>query len=188
MEKFVIACLAVAGFVFVGWQVSTETGLLETSYKWKRNNLTELANRVRKIRGTGSVSDGIHTMSQAVKINNDDFYLMACDNSSARRNHPNTTYLERSRQRWFTGARSLTGARPWDPPSAKPGVSLNYHSTGDHIESFVAETPKRKYQAPAEEVVWHCIRVVELRKQGVPRDQRIKIMTKEAKTKPWVKW
>lgn len=140
------------------------------------------ADRIAEIRGSGARDDGIHTIMQAVKISRDDYFLMGCDNSSARRNYPHLSYEERTEGRWFAGAADLTDKE------AGGNSHGTYRRDGTiEIESFYTTLPKRQYQASPEEVAWHYVRLIELRQQNVPQPDRVATMNEEAKARPWEK-
>lgn len=150
--------------------------------EFRRSSLQRLAARVRAIRGAGSSTDGLHTLSLPVKITEADYWLMGSDNSSAARNFPDISRKEREEQRWFAAARG------WNPPSWNShGISEDGGKTY-HVETFLTSLPRSQYQATPEEVAWHAIRVKELRAAQMPIEQRVKTMTREAKEQPWKTW
>jgi hypothetical protein len=116
-------------------------------------------------------------------VSKDDYLLMGCDNSCARRNHPQVPEDELREFIWMAGGEDLSERE----------AGYNAEATQDaktgkwHIDRFLNDCTKSKYQASPEEVAWHYLRVVELRAKGIPRDERIATMTAEAKGKPWLK-
>lgn len=145
-----------------------------------KSDFRQHADRLVQIRGSGSASDGLHTIMQSVKINDDDYLLMGCDNSSAARNFPNVDSDTREEGRWFSGATNLT-----DKHFGNSHGNIRKDGTVE-IESFYTSLPRKEYQASPEEVAWHYVRVKQLRAEGMPTDKRISTMTAEAKDKPWL--
>lgn len=139
-----------------------------------------LIKRIQKIRQSGSCNDGIHTMRQT-PISQDDYFLMECDCSSAKRNYPDISHEERTEGRWFTGGNDLDGSRFWNSHSTKRDDGTW------HVDSFYRDLPKIEYQSTPQEVVWHYMRVKELRISGISNETRLEIMSEEAKQKPWIK-
>lgn len=142
------------------------------------NTIHRIAERVRVIRSAGAGSDGIHMLRIPVKIGEDDYLLMGCDNSSAKRNHPDVPRANREEGRWFAGASDL-----------KPRFGNMHGTIGrdgvERVDSFYTTLPRPEYQADPLEVAWHYIRVKQLRALGMPEAERIATMTAEAKNKPW---
>jgi hypothetical protein len=151
-----------------------------------RQSEASLTRRILRYRTAGSGQDGIHTLSSP-KIDDLDYALMGADNSCARENFPDVS----------EGAHD--GFRQLQWFAIKKGTELskrsfgNSHGSSDDggktyfTETALLDIPKEQYQAAPEEVVWHHLRVTELRKQGVERADRIRMMTDERKSKPWLK-
>lgn len=148
---------------------------------YEKDDLHRLAERVKELRSTGTKTDGPLAAVQTVKINDNDYMLMGADNSCANRNFPDVSRAEREEGLWFAGSEDLTAD------------FANAHLTKDEktgklvVDCFYATRPRKEYQASPEEVAWHLLRVLELRKAGKPLEERMELMRTEAKTKPWTK-
>ncbi len=143
--------------------------------KEKESNFSYLTHRIVELRNGGSDGDGINVLQSPIKVSEDDYFLMGCDNSCAIRNNPTVPREEISENRWMSAA----------PDLPRKCAGYNYHSGPDGIETFLNDCTVKKYQSFPEEVAWHYIRVKELRAQGMEVEERVETMTKEAKTKPW---
>lgn len=145
-----------------------------------KSTLKQHAARIAEIRRGGSPEDGAHLLSDPLKISEDDYLLMGCDNSSAARNFPDVPQAEREEERWYAGGDDLKGDRFFN-------VHLTQRAGGSWgVDAFYTTRPRSQYQASPEEVAWHYIRVKQLRAQGMPVEQRMKTMGEEAKAKPWL--
>jgi hypothetical protein len=138
-----------------------------------------VARRVLELRGSGSGADGLHVLRQPVRVSQDDYLIMGCDNSCAQRNHPDVPRKEIVEWVWMNGS-----------PDLKDGHFGNSHGLirkdgTVEIESFLTDRPKPEYQASPEEVEWHYYRFQELKKQGMPQPERIATLKAEAALKPW---
>jgi hypothetical protein len=141
----------------------------------------QIVNRINEIRNAGSNANSFDLLTSPVKISANDYLLMGCDNSSARRNYPHLSRSEREQGVWYAGADDL--------PEIAAGHNLSGQVRDDgtiKIDSFYTNMPRPEFQAAPEEVAWHYTRIVDLRAQGMPQEQRIETMTREAKTKPWL--
>jgi hypothetical protein len=148
---------------------------------------SDLIRRVLRYRRSGFIVDGIHTL-QGFQIDDVDYSLMGADNSCSEINHP-----EIGQDSDEKGFRQLL----WF--AIKKGTEIskrsfgNSHGSSDdggktyYTETAMLDIPKRQYQSSPEEVVWHHLRVNELRKKGVKQPERVYIMSKERKSKPWAR-
>ena len=140
--------------------------------------------RIERYRGAGSGCDGLHTLSQPT-IDDLDYQLMGADNSCAHANFPDLPEGQ-------DGIRQLL----WFALKKGSDISKRHHwnshgTSYDGGKTYITETalldiPKLQYQASPQEVVWHHRRVEELRADGVERPDRIRIMTEERRSRPWV--
>lgn len=166
--------LGIAGIIAVGW--------LLTPKIYGMSEFRQKAERIAALRGGGGgTQDSILLLSLPVKISEDDYLLMGCDNATAERNFPNVPERERMESQWFAGA----------PDLSKSSVGSNYHASRRRdgtweFEAFIAGLPRKQFQVSPEEVAWHYLRVKELRSQKMPVEQRIETMNREAKEKPWL--
>lgn len=164
---------------FFSRPVNAVCGLVST--KPQDNDEDSLVDRIKSYRACGSAADGIHVLYEH-KIDKLDYALMGSDNSCAEINNPSVSREQLADGRWFA-----CKEKEW---MASECPSHNSHSRGtdrDHlyVESFYAAIPHRKYQSTPEEVVWHYKRVMALRKNGTPQQERVRIMTQERASKPW---
>lgn len=143
-----------------------------------RSDFRKAADRIEEIRKVGTPNDGLHTLFQAVKICQEDYFLMGCDNSCAARNHPNVPRDQLVEFLWFTGDDDLDSSNFGNCHSTKKGNRWI-------VESFMTDRPLKEYQSTPEEVAWHYLRVKQLRAAQIPQDQRIMMLKKEADLKPW---
>lgn len=139
-----------------------------------------LIGRVHRYRGIGSSSAGLQMLS-APQIDDLDYALQGADISCARVNFPKER--EPTTGDWF---------------AIKKGSKLSKKSLGnshgstdiwgrDCNEDGFLSIPKRQFQVSAQEVVWHHLRVKELREQGISQPSRILVMIEERKSRPWLK-
>lgn len=134
-----------------------------------RSVFREHADRIAAIRLGG----------RSIRISMDDYLLMGCDNSSARRNFPDVPREQREEGRWFTGGDDL-------PDNISPNAEGSVRKDGTLVvDRFYTSLPRKAYQASAAEVAWHYVRLKELRAQDIPAEQRIEMMDAEAKNRPW---
>lgn len=137
------------------------------------------AERITEIRAGGSSEDGINLLTSSLKISEDDYLLMGCDNSCATRNFPDVAREEREEGRWFAGGDDLK--------DRFYNAHLTERTDGTWaVEAFYTTLPREPYRASAEEVAWHYVRVKQLRAEGMPVEQRIATMNAEAKGRPWL--
>jgi hypothetical protein len=149
---------------------------------WRRLNLgtiggPSLLERVRRYRSGGHAADGIH-MLRSYQIDDLDYQLMGADNSCARI----AFGPEASTGEWFAINPRSDLAREHFGNSH--GTSYDGGKTF-LTESAYMEVPRADCRVPTEEVVWHHLRVTELRKQGVEQPKRVEMMTAERASKPW---
>lgn len=144
-----------------------------------QSDFQRLVLRVQEIRQTGSPTNGIHLLSARVQINEDDYFLMGCDISSARRNHPEVkNYESLAGGKWFAGSPDLNSQHA-------PNGSFTEVGGKWRVDAFYTSLTRPEYQASPQEVAWHYLRVKELRAQNIPVSHRVAIMNGEAKSKPW---
>ncbi len=146
----------------------------------KLDHAASLVRRLVEIRSGGTEVDSPFATASPLKITDEDMMLVGSDQGTAQRNHPAVDLFELYEGRWFAAAKRL------DPRYA----GHNYHGERRKdgtlkIETLYVSLPKSKYQAAPEEVVWHMMRVLELRAQGVPVEERVRIMATEARSTPW---
>lgn len=139
---------------------------------------SSLAQRVIAYRKGGSTSPMAAVSTGHVTITKRDYELMGADNSCARiaagDRQVDEGYVA---QAWFTISPGWKD-HPWFPNSTY---------IDDVIESALLSIPLPEYQVTPEEVVWHLLRVEELRRQSVPQEERMRRMNEERKSKPWLK-
>ena len=142
----------------------------------------DLVERVVSYRGGGSENNGIHMLFEKTGVDDLDWDLMGADNSTAQVN-TGLSFEEYSEGRWFKIADGSALAK-----NNHFGNSHGYRSkTGEDItESAYMCIPKPQYQADPVEVVWHHLRVAELRAENVPQEDRVRIMTAERAASPWL--
>ncbi len=167
--------IGVVGFVFA-------LGFVACHGQHGSNRTTkfrQLADRVVAIRQNGQGGDSFSILKAPVRITEDDYFLMGCDNSSTIREHPDRRREELTTQRWYRGAPDLK-RHSWNShETQRPDGSWE-------VDSFLTEVPNPQFYVAPEEVAWHYLRVVELRNQGVPIEERKQILKAEAVGKPWL--
>jgi len=143
--------------------------------------------RIQEIRQnvdpTGAVDARSLTLAASlggIAISEHDYLLMGCDVSSTKRNYPGISHQQLLQPVSFAGDGTL---------KVDDLKDFNYTSTQRggvwYVDTVDTGIPKLQYQASPQEVAWHCMRVMQLRAQGMEVDDRIRTMTEEAKTKPW---
>lgn len=138
--------------------------------------------RIVAYRTQGSTDDGVHVVVSAHRLDDLDFTLMRADISCSKKRHPAIPDSELIEGRWYTIEKNSELAKR---------EFLNSHgSSDDGGTSFYNETaflglPRSEYQVSPEEVVWHKLRVDQLRTLGVPLEERLHVLAAERALSPW---
>lgn len=139
-----------------------------------------LITRINRYRGAGHAQDGLHTL-QGYQVDDLDYALMGADCSCARIANGGK---DATTGEWFAIQKGTKLSR----------MSIgNSHGRSDdggktyYNENGYLSIPRPEFQVSPEEVVWHHVRVTELRGQGVEQPERVRIMTEERASKPWLK-
>ncbi len=140
-----------------------------------------LIERIVSYRGGRSENDGIHMLFKETGVDDLAWDLMGADNSTAQVNS-GLSFEDCTEGRWF---KITDGSALAKRHFGNSHGSLS--SEGEDItESAYMSIPKPQYQADPREVAWHHLRVTDLRAESVPQEDRVRIMTAERATSPWL--
>ncbi len=143
------------------------------------NSTDDLITRVNRYRGQG-FSEGGRNTAFSYKVDDLDYQLMGADNSCARIAFGE----EQSRSgAWFAiDPHSKLAQKPF---GNSEGTSYDGGKTFITESAYLA-VPKPECRVSPEEVVWHHLRVVALKAAGIDQPERMRLMTEERQSKPWL--
>jgi hypothetical protein len=134
---------------------------------------SQLAARVTRYRNTGASSGGL-SVAFSYAVDDLDYKLMAADNSSAKawqRITGNPKGEDVTIGRWYSIKRGSD--------LSKRNDFGNSEGTDGYTESAYMSVVNPKYYRSPEEVVWHRLRVNELKKKGMSETERMHLMDSE---------